>query len=526
MKEQNIFREKLYNYEEPVPPGVWDRIVEKLPPDRKERAFPIFWLFLLASLITGGSIMFWANNQQPLPNRPAQNESEIAATSTPADETSDLINGNSGHTVSTTNQLESNSLASAEATLNDTESHVNENTTSGNQNQNNSASTISIGQTKVESISNQKSSSSTSPNLNKRHIGIEGKSGNKGPAVSNKVENRNQSTNKLSSNSNTITSNSFLEGPGQINASVNATEHLPNFVINTSKGTHSFIPNSTSGKLHVASLESEQHLIETESASVPVFPPPPADVDCYKFKHTGSPIAFSLEAFGGPGISPKSIQEKGSESSVYHLARSSTEHSQYAWSAGFRVNLHLRNGFAFKTGLLYEQTGDVFDYTDTLATKTSTQIDSFFSADGSFLYADTNRVLIFGTLIKKIHNTYKNIDLPFLLGYEFAGKRTVYMLHAGPVFHLSSVQEGQILNPMLHPQSITSDNHQKLEAYKSSLGVSLYVGGGVMFPLSKRISALVEPRILFRLKPVTLSGYVLTEKRHHVGLNLGIRYHL
>jgi hypothetical protein len=177
-------------------------------------------------------------------------------------------------------------------------------------------------------------------------------------------------------------------------------------------------------------------------------------------------------------------------------------------------------------GILYEQTGDIFDYTDTLATQSSTRIDSFFAADGSFLYADTSRVLVFGTLIKKIHNTYRYLDIPLLVGYEVPLGRTMLMVNAGPVINLTSSQKGQILDPMLHPRSITPGTAGSIPVYKTNVGVSLYLSAGVLYPLTDRLSALVEPRFLYRLNTNTLDAYPLKEHRSFAGLQLGIRYHL
>lgn len=511
MKEQNIFRDKLYFHEEPVPPEVWDRIADRLPSNQNDRAFPIFWLFLIATLITGGSIMFWTNNQ-PGPNQPMPKEgsAEMDKATVYSDQVSNIASEQASAVA------QSDDLGTGNSSEDFSDSNSTSLPSGYTENQPTALNIAETGTGIINAISNSVSIQNSKTNTaNKKDKAV----------TSSKKQGNTTVPSARSLTSSLELGNRTLNSPSEINHAA-AHEKQPAFVITTSEGDHTFIPNSTSGKFHLNPLENELLLIETAEAEVPVFPPPPADVDCYKFKPQGSPVAFSFDLFGGPGISPKSFHDNGSESPIYQLARKSTEHFQYAWSAGFRVNLHLRNGLAFRTGLLYEQTGDIFDYTDTLATKTSTQIDSFFSADGSFLYADTNRVLVFGTLIKKIHNQYRNLDLPFLLGYEFIASRTVFMIHAGPVLHISNKQKGQILNPSLHPASISSDDPNKLQAFSSSLGVSLYVGGGMLLPLSKRISALVEPRMLLRLKPVTIPEYVVSEKRFHAGLNLGIRYHL
>jgi hypothetical protein len=99
------------------------------------------------------------------------------------------------------------------------------------------------------------------------------------------------------------------------------------------------------------------------------------------------------------------------------------------------------------------------------------------------------------------------------------------MINAGPVFNLTTSHEGQILDAVLNPGSITPGESNEIPVYKSNLGIILYLGAGVVFPLMDHISGIIEPSFLYRPKPVTLDSYSLKEHRHYAGLNLGIRYH-
>lgn len=98
------------------------------------------------------------------------------------------------------------------------------------------------------------------------------------------------------------------------------------------------------------------------------------------------------------------------------------------------------------------------------------------------------------------------------------------MINAGPVFNLMASHEGQILDPSLHPRTISKGEQNELDAYRTSLGLSFYFGAGVVMPMTDRISFLIEPRYLYRIKPVTIKDYPLEERRHYAGLNIGLRY--
>ena len=65
----------------------------------------------------------------------------------------------------------------------------------------------------------------------------------------------------------------------------------------------------------------------------------------------------------------------------------------------------------------------------------------------------------------------------------------------------------------------------QLDAYKTNLGLSIYLGAGALIPFNKNFSGLIEPRFLYRIKPVSVESYPLKEHRHFAGINLGIRYH-
>jgi len=99
------------------------------------------------------------------------------------------------------------------------------------------------------------------------------------------------------------------------------------------------------------------------------------------------------------------------------------------------------------------------------------------------------------------------------------------MLNMGPVLNLTTSVRGQILDPSLTPRHISEREPNHLKAYKNNLGLSFYLGAGALIPLNENFSALIEPRFLYRIKPVTIENYPLKEHRHFAGVNLGIRYH-
>lgn len=460
MKDEKIFREKLYHHTVPVRDGLWEAIEAQLPPKEDRRAFPLFWFTLFGATLLGGALMiglFTADDNVLSPVSKVNTSSQV-------DKAANL------------------QRAEANSSLDQPTTPVNTNETSENS------------------------------------IGIPGAERSVGEMQKNKSpETAGSKNSNIKRGKNQVIT--FSAGHNQIvhDQIVNEEEvHLANAIPGIGLDSR----NETNISLLPLSAVKLSNST-TEAVFNSRFKPDP---NCYKFAGPGSKFAITADLFGGPGFSPKTYEDNSSDSN-YADARKATESNQYAWSVGARINLHHRSGLAGRIGFTYTQAGDIFDYTDSLATQSTTRIDSFFAADGTFLYSETSQVLILGTLIKKIHNTYRYYDIPLILGYEVPLGRSTLMLNAGPVFNLTSSHEGQILDPMLHPRSITEGEPGSIDVYKTSLGLGIYLGAGMLFPLTDHLSGIVEPSFLYRLKPVTLDNYPLSEHRHYAGLNVGIRYH-
>ena len=470
MKADNPFKTKLYHHTLPVRDELWEAIEKQLPSEEKEKRFPLFWMILFASTIASGALMFGLMERPKA--SPATPPIEQPVTETPGDD------------VSVTGSHE-------DAYASD-------------------ASTISAANAKAPAVDNHEN---TGLPKEDNAVTLENLSGSKTPsAVSSKSNSgkstaNNTSTKKLSNrNINTGSKSSTL--------SATPIDNQPIVAIATkSTYTTSLLPLTEVDALHVA---RDLPLIKRRYNK--------PDPSCYKFSSLIGEHILSIDGFAGPGISPRSFSYSNPEHQTYFLARKTTENMQYAWAIGGRLNLHLKGGLALSLGLLYDQAGDVFDYTDTLATRSTTVIDTFFDANGNFLYTETHRVLIFGTLIKKIHNTYRHLDMPLLASFELPINRSALIINAGPVFNLIASHEGQILDPTLHPRTISKGDQNELDAYRTSLGISFYLGAGAVLPMTDRISFLIEPRYLYRIKPVTIKDYPLEEHRHYAGLNIGLRY--
>ncbi|MBL0005964.1 MAG: hypothetical protein IPP25_01935 [Saprospiraceae bacterium] len=85
MKNENMFREKLYHHTVPVRDGLWDAIEAQLPPEKKRKAFPLFWFTLFGTTLLGAAVMIGIFNNkvsdQPLLEKHQTTPSLIASNS-------------------------------------------------------------------------------------------------------------------------------------------------------------------------------------------------------------------------------------------------------------------------------------------------------------------------------------------------------------------------------------------------------------------------------------------------------------
>jgi hypothetical protein len=529
MKDENPFKDKLYQHTMPVREEVWQAIEQKLP-EKEDRKLPVFWFVLFASALIGGSLMLGYVKRDTAPQQPVPQDSArthevqpdlsaadpstftvqpVQSSTSAINRTDDFITvpttaaDNPGSVENSTADILSNANAArtkTEAKNAITTSSKITSTHSLTQNTHVSNSTATL----VSNATPSNRSAASTPVAGKTTTGIK----NTSDASSIHAGAGITSTTSASS---TSTSSPASTSQSTISESTTVTENYVTPAIKRTTRITTLIP----------SLNSEVENMDMLLAELSAIRPDPT---CYKFSSKGGQYFFSADFFSGPGWSPRTFSDPDGNATVYSIARKTTESSLYAWSAGARFNMHLHNGFAIRLGILYDQAGDIFDYTDTLATRSITRIDSFFNADGSFLRAETIRVLEFGTLIKRINNTYRHLDVPILLSYERPIGRTSLMINAGPVFNLTASHHGQILDPMLIPRHITPAQANPLSAYKTSLGMSFYLGAGIVFPLTEHFAGVVEPRYLYRIKPVTLKSYPLEERRHYAGMNIGLRY--
>ncbi|MEM9820657.1 MAG: hypothetical protein AAF985_06275 [Bacteroidota bacterium] len=252
---------------------------------------------------------------------------------------------------------------------------------------------------------------------------------------------------------------------------------------------------------------------------------------CYSFKGSRTSYNIFLDVFYSLDRPIRSMSAKNAEYLDYLEARQATETAFHSNSTGLRVSMVSQEGFALRSGLVYSQITEVFDY------KNENEVRIFVSVEYEIdpFSGDTlsSREVITreeGTRLKTTYNKYRMLDIPLILGYEWYFKRFSLDVNAGVYFNVLFKQKGDILSPDTYPNlapvSISSDNPNAQPVFLDKLGVSVYGSLGLNYNLNQDLQLLIEPNFRYQVKSITLDDYILDQRYVIPGLLVGVRFRI
>ena len=236
---------------------------------------------------------------------------------------------------------------------------------------------------------------------------------------------------------------------------------------------------------------------------------------------------FAIDFLAGPDFFDKLIQPKHRENQEYADMRLESESASFSYGGMIRFSAVFQNGLALRTGIAANQINERFTYKDPNATirrVVNVLIDTIINApmDTTFIF-DTLSVVETGTRVREVHNRYQMIDIPFLIGAEFHNGNWTFTSSVGVMINVAFAKSGEILldngDPFLFNNQESAD-----KIFRSSLGLSFTGSFGVGYRISPQYSILVEPRVKYQLRPLTLEAYSLNQNYFIFGLHAGLRY--
>ncbi len=232
-------------------------------------------------------------------------------------------------------------------------------------------------------------------------------------------------------------------------------------------------------------------------------------------------LYFYGDAYFSPDFAFRTLKPKGVDYFEYSQTREETESPGFSFSTGMRFSVVSNYGWAVRSGLVYSQINEKFDYQNESEQRITivTQYDEMGNAIGQ----DT--LIEFGARFKTTYNHYKMIDIPVIIGYEVNLKEKLTLsFNSGVYLNILSRQKGDFLSPNYQLVSFSSEEENPYPAFKNRLNLSVYGSVGVMYGLTDRWQLMLEPHIRYYVDPLTNNNYMVEQSYFSTGLITGLRY--
>jgi len=233
-----------------------------------------------------------------------------------------------------------------------------------------------------------------------------------------------------------------------------------------------------------------------------------------------------LEIYGSPDFNSKSVSSAGI-SNAYIQKKDSSETMTTGFTVGARISRNLGDHILLRSGLQYSQLNEQFSNRTESERNVTTVIvaRTIIRPQGDTTISDTTTVIQIGYRVRKASNTYRNLEIPLIAGYEFGGKEDRWHLavNGGVIINAASWYSGETLDTAYNVVPIDSKGSTVI--YKHSVGLSLYGSVSAAYGVAKNLEVFAEPYARFGVSS-TKSDVGFTQRFNGAGLTVGIRLKL
>ncbi|OIR14332.1 hypothetical protein GALL_48040 [mine drainage metagenome] len=463
----NFIRSKLENYSSPVPDGLWEKIVRDK--DRRPKGF--WWinkyglLTVIAVIILIAVSLFYVTNQKQ--NNVKNNTNSTLNTNQVSTEQKNnaSVNNNSTADINKSNQTET-----TDSEMNPTQNSV---TSSSRKNDNANITTGFM--------------------INRRKNGLF----------------------------------SFLQNKNQ---KVNSE---PVQTSNPENESSLFSQNEWDNFSSVKNANGELMLLNKNVYSLNSLHNPPLNLRSIFGLGNDCPSAngdqrndWYLQLYASPDYTMKSLSGNGL-SNAYIQKKDSAEKMLGGFTIGAKLSKNVGDHFMLNAGIQYSQLIEKFNLSTVNETRTTVVIVSrtVIRPQGDTTFNDTTTVTQIGYAVRKNLNSYKNIEIPLGIGYEFGEVKDKWKVavNGGVIINVTSWYNGETLDTSYRVVSVASKGNGGF--YKSSTGLSLYGSISLIRNINDKLDVFAEPYFRVGLTPISSSiGY--SQKFNAAGLTLGVRMKL
>lgn len=221
----------------------------------------------------------------------------------------------------------------------------------------------------------------------------------------------------------------------------------------------------------------------------------------------------------------RELQSEVDSLSNWVSARRTSESLLEAWSTDLSLGYAFHKNWQLRAGLGYTQINTRFGFNTT-----STRIDSVDGLQVVIFNPDNTVDSIFGTIEAyetserelKVHNSFRQWELPILLAYENGFGSLSLIAEAGARIRFSRSWEGRIFDASSEELLTLEDQ----DWYRSSLGISLQAGVQVGYELTPQLQLRAGGTVRYTPTAFSKADLGFTEGYQLFGLQLGLRYQL
>ena len=180
-----------------------------------------------------------------------------------------------------------------------------------------------------------------------------------------------------------------------------------------------------------------------------------------------------------------------------------------------------------KAGIQYSQINEKFSLRTESERKTTVVIvtRTIIRPQGDTTFNDTTTVTQIGYSIRKSINSYKNVEIPIGVGYEFGDIKDKWKLavNGGVIVNVASWYTGETLDTSYNVVSVSSKGNNGF--YTKKTGLSLYGSVSLIHNINDNLDVFAEPYFRVGLSGMT-SNMGFSQKFNAAGLTLGVRMKL
>jgi len=234
---------------------------------------------------------------------------------------------------------------------------------------------------------------------------------------------------------------------------------------------------------------------------------------------------WDLEVYASPDYAFKTVSSN-TASQQYMNTKDSSEKARLGYTVGFRIIKPINDHLLFKTGLQFSQINENFVYRSENEIKTTTvvTIRNIILANGNTVtISDTSVLQQIGFKNNSVKNSFRSIDIPVLIGYQFGNDDLRIGINAGVIFNLSSSFKGVLLDSSLSPKPFSKETNS---VYKNNIGIGIYTGINIAKRLTYNTSIFAEPYFRYNLSNSTTPLSTFNQRFSIGGLSVGLRLNL